>query len=72
MRFKADENLPAEVAALLRDSGHDAVSVLDQHLGGGSPTCAGRSGERSLRSIWTLRISGTIRRKSTPASSCSG
>ena len=34
MRFKLDENLPVEFASLLRRSGHDAVTVLDQGLGG--------------------------------------
>ena len=34
MEFKIDENLPSEVCDLLRNVGHDAVSVLDQHLGG--------------------------------------
>lgn len=34
MDFKIDENLPAEICRLLRNEGHDAVSVLDQHLGG--------------------------------------
>ncbi len=34
MDFKTDENLPAEVCRILRDAGHDAVSVLDQRLGG--------------------------------------
>jgi predicted nuclease of predicted toxin-antitoxin system len=34
MRFKIDENLPEEVAALLRDAGYDAVTVLDQLMGG--------------------------------------
>jgi predicted nuclease of predicted toxin-antitoxin system len=33
-RFKVDENLPAEVAALLIDAGHDAVTVPDQRLSG--------------------------------------
>lgn len=32
--FKTDENLPIEVAALLRQAGHDALTVLDQSLGG--------------------------------------
>jgi predicted nuclease of predicted toxin-antitoxin system len=32
--FKVDENLPEKVGRLLRDAGHDAVSVLDQGLGG--------------------------------------
>lgn len=34
MRFKVDENLPQEVAGLLREGGHDAVSVSDQGMGG--------------------------------------
>lgn len=34
MDFKIDENLPSEAAELLRNAGHDAVSVLDQGLGG--------------------------------------
>jgi predicted nuclease of predicted toxin-antitoxin system len=34
MRFKVDENLPIEVAELLRQHQHDALTVLDQQLGG--------------------------------------
>ncbi len=34
MRFKVDENLHNEVAALLRQHGHDALTVYDQHLQG--------------------------------------
>ena len=34
LKFKIDENLPSEVAEMLRSAGHDAVSVLDQNLGG--------------------------------------
>ena len=34
MRFKIDENLPVEVAELLRQSGYDAVTIPEQHLGG--------------------------------------
>ena len=30
MRFKIDENLPPEVTALLRQEGHEAVTVFDQ------------------------------------------
>jgi len=36
MEFKLDENLPVEVADLLRQVGYDAVTVLEQHLGGSS------------------------------------
>lgn len=34
MRFKLDENLPVELADLFHQAGHDAVTVLDQGLGG--------------------------------------
>lgn len=34
MKFKADENLPVEVVDLLRQEGHDALSVTDQQLAG--------------------------------------
>jgi len=34
MRFKTDENIPSEAVDLLRAAGHDAVSVVDQSLGG--------------------------------------
>jgi predicted nuclease of predicted toxin-antitoxin system len=34
MRFKIDENLHEEAAELLRQNGHDAVSVYDQNMQG--------------------------------------
>ena len=34
VEFKIDENLPSEACLILRGAGHDAVSVLDQQLGG--------------------------------------
>jgi predicted nuclease of predicted toxin-antitoxin system len=34
LKFKVDENLPAEVALLLTTAGHDAQTVPDQRLGG--------------------------------------
>ncbi|WP_420634450.1 DUF5615 family PIN-like protein [Candidatus Palauibacter sp.] len=36
MKYKLDENLPRDLVALFRDSGHDAVTVLDQGLSGAS------------------------------------
>jgi hypothetical protein len=32
--FKLDENLPAEATELFQAAGHDALSALDQALGG--------------------------------------
>lgn len=34
MKFKIDENLPVEIAALLTEAGHSAASVFDQGIGG--------------------------------------
>lgn len=34
MKLKTDENLPIEVAEAMRAAGHDALSVLEQDLGG--------------------------------------
>jgi predicted nuclease of predicted toxin-antitoxin system len=34
LKFKTDENVPAEAAELLRSAGFDALSVLEQVLGG--------------------------------------
>ena len=34
MRFKLDENLPLQLRHLFAQSGHDAVTVLDQGMGG--------------------------------------
>ncbi len=33
-KFKLDENMPNEATAVLREAGHDAVSIMDQQLGG--------------------------------------
>ena len=34
MKFKIDENLPAELAGDLRQLGHDAATVIEEKLGG--------------------------------------
>ena len=34
MKFKIDENLPVEVATLLREAGHDPLTVHDQGMRG--------------------------------------
>jgi predicted nuclease of predicted toxin-antitoxin system len=38
MKFKIDENLPTEFAEVLRDAGHDAVTVGEEGLRGASDT----------------------------------
>lgn len=36
MKFKIDENLPVEVAVLLQEASHDAVTVVAEQLSGAS------------------------------------
>jgi predicted nuclease of predicted toxin-antitoxin system len=34
MRFKVDENLPIDVAEILRANNHDAMTIFDQEMVG--------------------------------------
>ncbi|MCB8942199.1 MAG: DUF5615 family PIN-like protein [Ardenticatenaceae bacterium] len=34
MKFKTDENLPVQAAEMLRNAGYDALTILEQDLGG--------------------------------------
>jgi len=54
MRFKVDENLPGEVAAGLREAGHDAPTVLDQEAGGMPDTDLAGLVKQERRALVTL------------------
>ena len=54
MRFKVDENLPVDVAALLRAAGHDAETVADEKLGGASDPDLASICRREQRALVTL------------------
>ena len=54
MRFKLDENLPIELAERFRHAGHDAVTVLDQSLGGVKDPGLASECLREARAIVTL------------------
>lgn len=56
MRFKIDENLPIEAAELLRAAGHDAVTVLDQKLGGHPDRTIGEVIRDEKRALLTLDL----------------
>lgn len=58
-KFKVDENMPAEVAALLTCARHDAVTVPDQQLGG--RRLAGRYGHTAGRND-IIRISHWLKK----------
>jgi predicted nuclease of predicted toxin-antitoxin system len=53
LKFKVDENLPMEIATLLAAAGHDAVSVLDQGLGGQPDTAIASVCQTEGRAILT-------------------
>ena len=56
MRFKVDENLPAQACQILQEAGHDAATVLDQAMGGDPDehvAVACQSEDRILRTLDT-------------------
>ena len=54
LKFKVDENLPAEVSVMLREAGHDALSVIDQRLGGSPDDEIAKVCQQERRIIVTL------------------
>lgn len=74
MQFKLDENLPVELANLFGEAGHDAVTVLDQGLGGAGDPDVASACLRERRTIVTLDTtsltSGRIRLTNMLASWC--
>ncbi len=54
MKLKVDENLPEEVAALLRADGHDVETVLQEGLGGAKDPRVLAACQRETRSLVTL------------------
>ena len=54
MQFKVDENLPFEVADLLRQEGHDAITVPEQHLSGSSDPDIAAICRQERRALITL------------------
>jgi hypothetical protein len=55
MKFKVDENLPIEVVRMLEDNGHDALTVLDQNLGGALDSRIAQVCKEEKRALITLR-----------------
>ena len=56
MKFKVDENLPVEVAELLRRAGYDAATVFDQKLGGEADRTIAAICRLEQRAILTLDL----------------
>ena len=56
MKFKVDENLPVDAAQLLRESGHDVFTVLDQGLGGAKDQAIAQICRAEGRALVTLDV----------------
>lgn len=56
LKFKVDENLPAEAADLLASAGHDAVTVWDQRMVGQSDSNVARVCRQEGRVVVTLDL----------------
>ena len=54
MRFKLDENLPAELAVDLRTAGHDADTVIDEELKGEPDALVLKAARDARRILCTL------------------
>ena len=54
MRFKIDENLPAEAASLLRHAGHEADTVHDESLAGAEDHRVFAAAQADARALVTL------------------
>lgn len=53
MRFKIDEDLPRDITTTLRTHGHDAISVLDEVLGGAPDVRVWEAAQRERRCLLT-------------------
>jgi predicted nuclease of predicted toxin-antitoxin system len=56
LKFKIDENLPQEVCALLQEASYDALSVLDQALGGADDPQVFQVCQKEQRVLVTLDV----------------
>ncbi len=54
MKFKIDENLPADFAEVLHSAGHDAATVLGQGLGGKPDSLIADACQKESRILVTL------------------
>jgi predicted nuclease of predicted toxin-antitoxin system len=56
IRFKVDKNLPDEAAELLRASGHEAVTVGSERLGGAGDALVAERVRAEARALVTLDL----------------
>jgi len=68
MKFKTDENLPMEVAELLRNAGYEALTVWDQSLEGSYDQDIAQICRREERILVTLDLDFSDLRAYPPTS----
>jgi predicted nuclease of predicted toxin-antitoxin system len=62
VRFKVDENLPIEVAEVLRKAGHESATVIEESMAGASDPDLAAMVRRERRALITLDVGfGDIR-----------
>jgi predicted nuclease of predicted toxin-antitoxin system len=66
MRFKVDENLPAEIVDLLRGEDYDAMSILQQQMGGREDDWIAEVVRQEHRALITLDLDFADIRKYPP------
>jgi len=54
LKFKIDENLPSEFAAILRNAGFEADTVADENLSGAADALVARHARTNSRVLITL------------------
>jgi predicted nuclease of predicted toxin-antitoxin system len=62
-----DENLPVEIAQLLREAGHEVATVLDQDLGGRDDRAVAAICQQEARTLVTLDLDFADIRTYAPA-----
>src|SRR5438876_109704 len=67
LKFKVDENMPAETATLLAGAGHDAMTVPQQRLGGQPDPNIAAVCQQEGRAIVTLDLDFADIRVYSPA-----
>jgi len=66
MRVKLDENIPVQLVAILRKLGHDADSVRDEKLGGGTDEQVWQATQREERFLITQDLDFSDVRRFSP------
>jgi predicted nuclease of predicted toxin-antitoxin system len=70
MKFKIDENLPTDIAELLKKKGHDAITVPQQNLTGTSDENLASTCRKEKRTLVTLDTDFADIRAYPPEKSC--